>query len=269
MAWTWAAFTPHPPIAVPEVGQGREQEAAVTLGGLTELQKRLRQMPEQGRPDVLLLLSPHQPYAQGAFYLNSAPELNGDLRRFGAPEVGFNLKSSPRLVEFGRHLAGHGLEIGLADMKNLSTDHGSIVPLYFLAQAFGGPPPVVVGNPVGLSPADSLAFGRALATWERGDEKWALLASGDLSHRMSRDGPYGFHPEGPLFDQDVIKAFESNTPEELIEKWPLSRLEEAGECGFRSALAMMGLCGRAVEVLSHEAPFGVGYAVAWWVNNAA
>lgn len=268
MAWTWAAFMPHPPIAVPEVGQGREKEAAATLGGLAELQKRLRQMPNRGRPDVLLILSPHQLCAQGAFYLNSASELSGDLKRFGAPGIGFTLKSSSRLLEFGRHLAGYGLKIRPAEMSDLSADHGAIVPLYFLAQAFGDPPPAVVGNPAGLSPAEALAFGRALAAWESGDEKWALLASGDLSHRLLPDGPYGFNPEGPLFDQAVMKAFENNTPEKLIEQWPLPRLEKAGECGFRSALAMMGLVGgQAVEALSYEGPFGVGYAVAWWAAN--
>ena len=34
MPWVWAALMPHPPILVPEVGRGRENEARETLKGL-------------------------------------------------------------------------------------------------------------------------------------------------------------------------------------------------------------------------------------------
>ena len=138
------------------------------------------------------------------------------------------------------------------------------MPLYFLSQVFGPPPEVVVANPVGLSPAQSLNLGRALAGWPGGKKQWALLASGDLSHRLLSDGPYGFNPEGPLFDQDVMKAFKNNAPGALLADWSPARLEQAGECGFRSALTMMGLIGEAAEEISYEGPFGVGYGLSWW-----
>lgn len=267
MSWIWAAFMPHPPIVVPAVGRGRESQAAATLAGLKELQGRLRQLPENGRPKVLLILSPHQPYAPGALFINNAPFLNGGLGRFGAPEIGFRLKSSPRLDDLSLYLADLGLKVYTAEAEDLSSDHGTVVPLHFLAQAFEAVPEVVVANPIGLSPGEALRLGRALAGWNGGAENWALLASGDLSHRLSPDGPYGFDPEGPLFDQNIMEALKNNNPDELLPAWPSKRLEAAGECGFRSALAMMGLAGEAAEILSHEGPFGVGYGLAWWRNQ--
>lgn len=268
MAWIWAAFMPHPPIMVPAVGRGREKEAATTIKGLAELQNRLSARINNGRPELLLILSPHQPYAPGAFFLNRAKSFKGSLARFGAPEISFQLQSSGSLEAFGRHLAAEGLPLKTAEASDLSPDHGTIVPLHFLSRAFGDPPQVIIGNPAGLNPHDALRLGRALASWG-GEEERALLASGDLSHRLKPDGPYGFNAEGPVFDHDVMDAFKNNSPDELIAGWPPPRLEEAGECGFRSALAMMGLIGRPAETLSHEGPFGVGYGLAWWEGDCA
>lgn len=264
MSWTWAAFMPHPPIVVPQVGRGREKEAAVTLAGLAELKKRLAARPQQGRPEALLVLSPHQPYAKGALFINTAETLRGGLGRFGAPEVAFELNSSPLMETLIRHLSADGLPVATGREADLGPDHGTLVPLSFLAEAFGPPPEVIIANPVGLSPAEALRLGRILAGWDGGGRAWALLASGDLSHRLKPDGPYGFNPEGPVFDRDVMAAFKNNSPEALLAAWPAGRLEEAGECGFRSALALMGLAGEAAEALAYEGPFGVGYGLAWW-----
>ena len=43
MPWVWAALMPHPPILVPEVGRGRENEARETLKGLELLAESLRE----------------------------------------------------------------------------------------------------------------------------------------------------------------------------------------------------------------------------------
>ena len=82
MPWVWAALMPHPPILVPEVGLGRENEARETLNGLGLLAESLRDR----KPDVLLVLSPHQPYAPGALFLNSAERAMGTPQE--APQGG-------------------------------------------------------------------------------------------------------------------------------------------------------------------------------------
>ena len=33
-----------------------------------------------------------------------------------------------------------------------------------------------------------------------------FVASGDLSHKLRDDGPYGFAPEGPEFDRQITEA---------------------------------------------------------------
>ena len=56
MSWIWSALMPHPPVLIHEIGRGREIEATKTLNGINELTSKLE------KPDLLLVLSPHQPY---------------------------------------------------------------------------------------------------------------------------------------------------------------------------------------------------------------
>ena len=263
MPWIWAALMPHPPIIVPEVGRGREAEAALTLEGARKLLEKLSALPGGGRPEALLILSPHQPYVSGGLFLNTAREISGSLANFGASTVSFDLKTSDRIVDLARHIAAAGLPTVSGEAEKLTPDHGSQVPLYFLRQIFTDLPPVILANPIGLTPAQALKLGRALADFSD-FQSWALLASGDLSHRLTREAPAGYSLEGKLFDHEVMAALAEGAPNELLAAWPPSRLAKAGECGFRSALTLMGLAGGPAEVLSYEGPFGVGYGHALW-----
>ena len=93
----------------------------------------------------------------------------------------------------------------------------------------------------------------------------ALVGSGDMSHCLKIDGPYGFHPDGPKYDQALAEALKKKdlaTILQLDELYP-----EAGECGLRSFSFILGILEAAglnyqPEILSYEGPFGVGYLVA-------
>lgn len=260
MAFTWAAFTPHPPIIVPEVGRGREKEAAVTLDGVEKLMGHLK---EAARPGCILLLSPHQPHVRGSLFLNSAARIRGSLARFGAPGAGADLETPlDFLKSLARHLEAKGIPLTLQEAENLSPDQGSLVPLYYLEKFYGKLPPVILGNALGLDMEGAIGLGEALGEFDDG-LSWALLASGDLSHRLTPDAPAGYNSAGRVFDDAVVSAFEKGNSG-LLTGLSGKTLEGAGECGLRSALAFLGLCAGPVEVLSYEGPFGVGYCNAFW-----
>ena len=94
--------------------------------------------------------------------------------------------------------------------------------------------------------------------------KIALIASGDLSHCLKKDGPYGFNPQGPKFDKALIESLskkDTNAILKLNDDFP-----EAGECGLRSFCFILGILEESkinwsTEILSYEGPFGVGYLV--------
>ena len=263
MSWIWGAFMPHPPVIVPAVGQGRELEAAATLKGVKTLCAELGALPD-GKPDLLVVLSPHQPYAPGGLFLNSAPRFHGSLSAFGAPRVALDMRMDENSFQaLASYLTEKGFQVFTGSGEDITRDHGSIVPLHFIAAALGGElPPVLLGSPVGLAPDQALELGRALASFDP-DLRCALLSSGDLSHRLKQDGPNGYHPDGQIFDDAVVRAFTEGDPS-ILTGLPEQNLRNAGECGLRSALVLLGLCNSKLSVFSYEGPFGVGYCNALW-----
>jgi AmmeMemoRadiSam system protein B len=95
-------------------------------------------------------------------------------------------------------------------------------------------------------------------------QRIAVIASGDLSHVLKADGPYGYHPAGPGLDAIIVKAIKEKDVNQLL-KIDREILEHGAECGLRSILFLFGVfAGKnySTEVLSYEGPFGVGYMVA-------
>lgn len=141
--------------------------------------------------------------------------------------------------------------------------HGFDVPLWFLEEAMGRPLEVE-----GLLTADPaydvyLELGRQLRKREEETpERVAVVASGDCSHRLREDGPYGFHPLGPVLDEAIVSAVRAGDPDALLRIDPVV-VEEGAECGLRSFLFGLGAVQPArCQVLSYQAPYGVGYLVA-------
>jgi AmmeMemoRadiSam system protein A len=106
---------------------------------------------------------------------------------------------------------------------------------------------------------------------DRVGRRVAFIASGDLSHRLKPNAPAGYNPDAHVFDEQVVEALRSNAPQKIAKiDHGLRRL--AGECGYRSMLVAIGACSElplSCEVLSYEAPFGVGYLVAQLTNQLA
>jgi aromatic ring-opening dioxygenase LigB subunit len=147
-------------------------------------------------------------------------------------------------------------------------DWGFNVPLFFLAKDFRGGIKtylVVLESPKfyfeeGKKLYHKLSRGPSSAK----TQGVALIASGDLSHCLKEEGPYGFNPDGPKFDKDLIEALKKKDIEKILKLDEL--YPEAGECGLRSFCFLLGILEASgidwkPEILSYEAPFGVGYLV--------
>lgn len=142
-------------------------------------------------------------------------------------------------------------------------DWGFNVPLHFLTDGFEGEIKTYLTKLE--SPKSYFKKGRKVYQEIDKDRRHGLIASGDLSHRLKKDGPYGFHPEGPKFDQKLIEALKKKDTKTFLtldEKFP-----QAGECGLRSFSFVLGILEAAEvdwqpQILSYEGPFGVGYLVA-------
>ena len=110
-----------------------------------------------------------------------------------------------------------------------------------------------------------MAFGNCLRrVIDESQRNVAVIASGDLSHKLKEDGPYGFHPMGPVFDEQIVDIIKSNDYARLL-TMDEQIIEESANCGYPAFVMLHGVL-QAYPIdsqfLSYEGPFGVGYATA-------
>lgn len=259
MAIIGAFMVPHPPLAVHEVGQGREEEIQKTIDSYLEVAKEINDL----KPDTIIISSPHTVLYSDFFHLSSDEVIEGSFSNFGAEEVSFHEEVDLELVKKISDLAkDQSFPTGLLK-DDQELDHGSMVPLYFIRKYCHDFKVVIVG-------LSSLPFSKH---YEIGqiikkavgelNRRAVYIASGDLSHKLQTYGPYGFIEEGPIYDEKIMDIMGHAEFLKLLEFDPIIR-ERANECGHRSFIMMAGaLDGEdvKVEVLSHQDVTGVGYGI--------
>ena len=255
----FSGIAPHPPIMVPEVGREAIGEVSQSISAMEELTKRVI----ANQAETVILISPHAPLDPYAFVAYQDPQLRADFANFRAPKVQLTAALDQELLNaIGQRADEENYTV--VGISNAKLDHGSAVPLYFL-QRNGWRGKVVVLGYSFLSNADHLLFGSCIGRAIRDVSRpIALIASGDLSHRLKPDAPAGFNPTAYIFDDEIVDALRANDPERIVQINQHLR-ELAGECGYRSMLIALGATRelpRSCEVLNYEAPFGVGYMVA-------
>jgi AmmeMemoRadiSam system protein A len=253
-----AWLLPHPPLIVPGVGEGNEIPATREAFG------RVAAEVAEAAPEAVVYVTPHACMYGDYIHISPGAAATGDFGRFRARDIRFSVDYDEELAALiGEISDADGLPAGPLGERDASLDHGVLVPLYFLEKAHRAK--IVRVSLSGFSLLDHYRFGTCVAEAARRLERRAvLIASGDMSHRLKEDGPYGFAPEGPAHDEYVKSRLENSDMRGLLEIDPAVR-EGAGECGLASIAVAAGyLDGREVrsEVYSYEGPYGVGYLVA-------
>ena len=255
----FAAVTPHPPIIVPEVGRGQERETQATLDAFA----RLRDDLAGARPDVLLFICPHGPLRQDEFVVLRGP-LDGDLRRFGAGSVRFQQETDVALVD-GLLAAAESRGVRLRSVEQWEADDHSLwVPLYHLRAAAPAARVVVLSISFGTPQAHydlGCAIADVLREWP---QRVAIIASADGAHALREDGPYGYHPLAPVFEEEFQAAFEAWDRDWILSTDQHYRAQAAEDSIPSVAILMGALSPWSVrpQILASEAPWGVGYMTA-------
>ncbi len=255
-----AFMVPHPPLIIPEVGRGEEKGIQNTIDAYREVARRIGRR----RPETIVLISPHQLMYQDYFHISPGRAAEGDMGQFRAENVKFRVTYDTILrEEICAQADKSGIPAGTRGERDKRLDHGTMVPLYFVNEFLPSYELVRIGLS-GLSLDTHYELGRCIReAVERLDKRVVLIASGDLSHRLKEDGPYGYRKEGPEYDQRIMEVMGKGNFSELL-KFPEDFCDRAGECGHRSFTIMAGaLDGLQVQPqrLSYEGPFGVGYGI--------
>ncbi len=258
-AIVFAGLMPHAPILVPGVGRESLAQARRTVSAMEKIAWHV----VAAHPDAVLLISPHSPRRSGAFGLWQAQRLHGSFGQFGSPGDQVDLPLDGAFAErLEREVGRRGFRTWRITGGDL--DHGATVPLsYLMSAGWNGPTVVVSLNHPGEGGLDEL--GQAIAaTAQALGRRLALIASGDMSHRLTPTAPNGFHPDASRFDNSFIEILRRNEPA-AITRIDADLQETAAEDvvdSTRVALAATGYATEGHTVLSYEGPFGVGYGVA-------
>jgi AmmeMemoRadiSam system protein A len=260
----FACVSPHPPIIVHEIGQGRERGTQKTIDALEHVAGELA----RHQPETVVVISPHGPVQLDAFTVLVGPRADASLDAWDAPQVTFAFENDVEAAALIREEAEQA-SVPLEPLERWrhrdptgrwcdGLDWGCTVPLYYLRSGLAEAKllPLSVSF---LSPRTHFALGQTVArAIGRLGKRVAIIASADLSHNLT------YSPMGQLFDEKIQKAIAEWDVETVLEMDANFR-QQAAEDAVPSLSFLMGaLDGLTARprVLSYEGPFGVGYMVA-------
>lgn len=259
-----AFIVPHPPLIIPEVGHGEEKLIPETVKSYKKIADAIRRL----KPETIVITTPHSIMYQDYFHISPGTEAEGSFARFGAPQVSFRVAYDSELSEqIAEFCEEDNIPAGFLGERDPQLDHAFLIPVYFIQDLIGSTKFVRIGLS-GLSADMHFRFGEEIRkAADRLGRRIVLVASGDCSHVLKADGPYGYQPEGPEFDRRLISYIQQDYLEGLLD-FDEDFCNKAAECGLRSFIIMSGALNGLnykSELLSYEGPFGVGYTCAEFI----
>lgn len=253
-------IVPHPPLIIPEIGEGLEKDIKLTINAYRKIAREISEL----KPDTIIISSPHVRASDDYFHLSLSEIASGTFERFHHPEISISVEYDTELIDdIISETSSLDFPVSTNGDKFNELDYATMIPLYFIKKYYQDFKVIRVGSN-SLAPIEHYKFGQIVRKVVERKKKVVWVASGDLSHKLADDGPYGFVKEGPEYDEILTNAFKKADFYELL-KIKQGLRNKAAECGLGSFLMMAGaLDGYHVEskLISYEHPFGVGYSVA-------
>lgn len=246
----------HAPIVLPDVAGNRARQCIQTTRAMTDIATRLC----AHAPDVVVIISPHSPRHPTRWGICGESPLRGDFGRFGADHIGVTLPGAPEASALVAQLARQA-RLGTREIAGDTLDHGALVPLYFVRQAGWDGPTLLLALPYPGTNTE-VTMGQAIArAAEKAGQRWAILASGDMSHRLIPSAPAGYHPLAKEFDRTFKARIDAGDLRGACAVDTHLR-ELASEDVVDStavAAAAVGYRNDGHRTYAYEGPFGVGY----------
>jgi len=152
--------------------------------------------------------------------------------------------------------------VNLTSENELS--HNFSVPLYYLSKHLKN----LLILPISYSKQtyqNHFEFGRVIRKIiNESNKRIIVIATGDLSHKLTKEAPGGFSNKAKDFDNLILKTIKNRKLDKLT-KIDTKVVKEAEECILNSLVLLAGILDKTnykSNILSYEFPFGVGYLVA-------
>ncbi|HAM87984.1 MAG: Extradiol ring-cleavage dioxygenase, class III enzyme, subunit B [Candidatus Falkowbacteria bacterium GW2011_GWC2_38_22] len=257
MSLVFGAIVPHSPLLIPSIGKSNRDLLKATILSYKKVTERLIEK----KVDTILIISPHSMVNPDIFTINLNPITSSDFKDFGD----FSTKKNWPVDVGLAYKIREDLEANtpLQLVSNELLDHGTSVPLTLLSEQMAILKIIPLSSS-SLSLQEHFDLGKKLQKKIINDKKnIAIIASGEMSHRLSKDAPAGYSPKAKKFDKKISTLLLERKIEDII-NIDNNLLNEVGECGLRSFMVLAGIFNDIncqPKLMSYEAPFGVGYLV--------
>ncbi len=250
---------PHPPLAIPEIGKGKEAMLPSVLEAFRSVGREIASLA----PDTIIIATPHAESYSDYIQLSDGEVGIGSMHDFGHREINYRFLYDRELSDAISSIASlRGFPAGSEGGEDMALDHGTMVPLYFINQYYSSYKVVRMGLS-GLSSMDHYHMGMIIReAVERLGRKAVFIASGDLSHVLKDDGPYGRDSSGEQYDQILVNSLKQGDFATVLNLDP-AFVRKAKVCGHRAFAVLMGtLDGKKPDIrfYGYENAFGIGYA---------
>lgn len=261
MSIVGAAFLPHTPLLLPTTDPAH----AKRIRPLREAVEEVAAWAYAAQPDVILCFNPHAASIGNQFTFNLAERYSATFDEFGDLTTKVPLLGAPT---FAYNLKEH-LEslLPVASVIEPRVNYGLGIPALFFQQAQPLLPWVEISSQR-TTLEDHISLGARLQAMLLNSRKRVLiLATGEVTARLSDAAPQGKSSEAPHFWKHWVESLKRNTLQQFLEQVPSAQTEEVASCGSWSTAQLLGTLVSMqthVRLLYSESPYGVGYAVATW-----
>lgn len=252
------AFLPPSPLLISEIGKQNTSVLNKTIEAYQQIADNL----QKADVDVIIIISPHGDLQNNNISLNVHPELKVSFPEFGLLSTLKTFQPALALADdIKKTLDNSENAIRLSSQSYL--DYGSAVALQLLSDNLKNIKVLPLFPAINLDRDYHFKFGKKLSEYlHTRSEKIAVIAVGDLSHRLKKNSPAGYSPKGSRFDNRLIEYF--NNSDNSIEKIMAiddKLANEVLEGALKQMSLLLGIIGENFkpEVLAYQNDFGVGY----------
>ncbi|MEA3449710.1 MAG: AmmeMemoRadiSam system protein B [Patescibacteria group bacterium] len=252
---TFAALVPHPPILIPEIGKENTERLKKTITSYKKLELALK----ESQATTIFIISPHGETFHNTMLINQNIAYRADFSEFGYLGAKKEWRGNMKLTQIIKSACEKDNNLRLYTSNTL--DHSTAIPLLLLTPNISNLKIIPLSYSQ-LNNKKHFEFGQSIGKiLANTDERVAIIASGDLSHCLNKDAPAEYSPKGAKFDGKLKELLKNKKTADIL-ALPPDFIESACESGLRSILILLGIINNfnyQPEILSYEAPFGVGY----------
>ena len=252
---TSAYILPHSPLLIPSIGKQNLQVLKQTVSSLQNIAEKI----QVDSPDTILIITPHGLHSDTSLIINASPTYNLDFKEFGDLALNNSFNSDLPLANKIYQVLRENNQIKISTSSSL--DHGVGVPLYYISNSLNTASII----PLHVSSQDSETHfkqGQAInPILKESNKKITIIASGELSHKLSENSSLGYSKLSKKFDQKILDYLKAKDTDKLI-NIDQSIINDVSECGLKSIALLLGILDKynyTPELISYEKPFGVGH----------